>query len=275
MDKIIIFGKNGMLGRYLCTYLKQCNYDIIAFDRKDYDVEKDNYENLYDLLEKYKIYEKVLIINAIGLIPQTNCKNESKYLLINSVFPHMLSSICKLFNWKFIHPTTDCVYTGMKGSSYDENDEFDEKHFYGLSKGCGEPNYGTIIRCSIIGEELNHKYSLIEWAKSNNGKTINGYINHFWNGITCLQYGKIIDTIIKKNMFWNECRHIYSPNVVSKFELVNMVNNYYYLNLNIIQYKTDITYDKTLTSIYPEINKTFNIPELDIQIKEMSEFNLI
>ena len=52
-----------------------------------------------------------------------------------------------------IHPTTDCVYTGLKGD-YDENDSYDVCDVYGMSKALGESNNCTVIRTSIIGEEL-------------------------------------------------------------------------------------------------------------------------
>jgi hypothetical protein len=48
----------------------------------------------------------------------------------------------------------------------------------------------TIIITSIIGEENFNKLSLIEFIKSRKNNTINGYINHHWNGVTCLQLAK-------------------------------------------------------------------------------------
>ena len=64
-----------------------------------------------------------------------------------------------------------------------------------MSKSLGELCKPTIIRISIIGEEVNNKRSLLEWVKSNSGKEINGYENHYWNGVTCLQLAKIVNEI--------------------------------------------------------------------------------
>lgn len=82
------------------------------------------------------------------------------YLKINTVFPHVLSGVCDSLHIKLIHPTTDCVYTGLKGS-YTEKDIPDENGMYGMSKRLGEPENCCVIRTSIIGEEINHKYSLL------------------------------------------------------------------------------------------------------------------
>ena len=49
---------------------------------------------------------------------------------------------------------------------------------------------------------------------------INGYTNHFWNGVTCLQLSKIINNIIYYNKYWKGVRHIFSPRSVSKYELI-------------------------------------------------------
>ena len=41
------------------------------------------------------------------------------------------------------------------------------------------------------------KKSLLEWVISKKNSTINGFINHFWNGVTCLTLSNIIKNIIK------------------------------------------------------------------------------
>ena len=88
-------------------------------------------------------------------------------------------------------------FTGKKGS-YNEDDLHDEINDYGTSKSLGELCDATIIRTSIIGEELRNKRSLLEWVKSNAHGEINGYDNHYWNGVTCLQLSFFIKDIIEK-----------------------------------------------------------------------------
>ena len=71
------------------------------------------------------------------------------------------------------------------------------------------PENATIIRTSIIGHEINHKKSLLEWIISNKNKEINGYRNHLWNGVTCLTLAKIIKNMIDDNIFGKVYVHIY------------------------------------------------------------------
>jgi dTDP-4-dehydrorhamnose reductase len=272
--KIMIFGSNGMLGNYINKHLEKI-YKIIPLKRSDFDLSELTIFNL----EKFLISEKHLVkndivINCAGVIPQS-CKDRSLntrlYFTINSIFPVILSQICDKIGAKMIHITTDCVFSGKVGN-YNEESIHDEINDYGMSKSLGELCNATIIRTSIIGEEIYNRRSLLEWVKSNKGKTINGFVNHIWNGVTCLQLAKIINEIIKNNMFWQGVRHVFSPRSVSKYELVTLINEAYELNITISPFETE-KIDKTLTSIY-DTNSIFEIPDLKEQINDIYLYDL-
>jgi len=272
--KIIIFGSNGMLGNYIVKYLRNFNYDIISLTRSDYDLSKLNITTLDKLLIEKGLQKDDIIINCAGVIPQASKQRtlDSKlYFTINSMFPVILSMICEKYDTRMIHITTDCVFSGKDGN-YNENSLHDEINDYGVSKSLGELCNATIIRTSIIGEEIYNKRSLLEWVKSNKDQEINGFVNHFWNGVTCLQLAKIIKNILENETSWNGTRHLFSPNIVSKYELVEIINRVYDLNITVNKYETDTKIDKTMNTIYPII---FDIPDLNIQIEELKTFNLL
>ena len=179
--------------------------------------------------------------------------------------------MCQKLNIKLVHSTTDCVFTGSVGS-YTETDLHDETSSYGLTKSLGEPSDCTVIRTSIIGEEVNTTRSLVEWIKSNNCGQVNGYQNHLWNGITCLQYAQILHQMIDQDIFWQGVRHIFSPEVVSKYQLVKLVNSIYKLNIDVIPSEALVSADKSLRTVH-ETNSLFDIPSLQIQIEEMRKFS--
>jgi dTDP-4-dehydrorhamnose reductase/intein/homing endonuclease len=162
----------------------------------------------------------------------------------------------------------NCVFDGTKGQ-YIEDDLQNATDVYGKTKSLGETTNATLIRTSIIGEEVGQSRSLVEWVKSNKDKTVNGYINHKWNGVTCLQWSKICQHIIDNNMFWNGVRHIKSPNVLNKHELVCLISDVYELNLTVNPFKTEKDFDMSLSSKY---NTDIYIPELIDQIIEMKNF---
>jgi dTDP-4-dehydrorhamnose reductase len=108
----------------------------------------------------------------------------------------------------------------------------------------------------------------------NEGNIIQGWNNHIWNGITCLEYCKVIQKIIEKNMFWKGVRHILSPHSVSKYELMMMIKDSFNLRMTIENVSTQTSIDKSLKTIYSE-NAMMNIPDIFDQLKELSNmFNI-
>jgi dTDP-4-dehydrorhamnose reductase len=269
-NKIFIFGSNGMLGKYVSSYLKNKNFSVIELTRIDYDLNDISIKNMSLFIDNINVCSEDIVINCAGVIPQAS-KNKiiSKhmYYKINAMFPVILSMILMKKNIHFIHVTTDCVFSGDKGK-YNELDTHDAFDDYGVSKSLGELCYGTIIRTSIIGEEMENKRSLLEWIISNKNKCINGFINHYWNGVSCLQLAKIIYQIICNNQYWIGIKHIFSPNVVNKYDLCNMINETYNLNIQIHKQNTE-NINKSLTSVY---KCDFNIPCIEQQIKELYEY---
>lgn len=268
INKILLFGSTGMLGSYIYSYFSSIVSDIIIIPVQ-YRFTRDTFNDIEPVLIQAGIDDECCIINCIGLIPQRKSSDASDldYFLVNGVFPHLLWTICKKYKARMIQPATDCVFSGSMGQ-YTEDNYHDEINPYGMSKSLGEPSEATVIRTSIIGRELYNKKSFLEWVLS--GQTeIDGWKNHLWNGITCLEYCKIIDTIIRKNIFWKGVRHVYSPTSVSKYELAKIIANVFQCNTNIIGIDAEKKIDKTLASQYPPL---FDIPELSQQIQELTLF---
>jgi dTDP-4-dehydrorhamnose reductase len=278
IDKIFLFGSTGMLGNYILNYFSKVSKLNIKIVEIPFRISKESIDTLEEVLINNRIDGKTCVINCIGVIPQRKDPNtnDSIYFLVNSVFPNVLWNICKKYQTKMIQPATDCVFLGKKtDGNYSETDIHDESNAYGMSKSLGEPLGCTIIRTSIIGCEVNNKKSFLEWILTsiNAGKLIQGWDNHYWNGITCLQYCKIVEKIINDDLFWKGIRHIYSPTKKSKYELANMIIEIFYGNdkINMLtKYISNETIDKTLSSIYP---LSFEIPELFEQIIELKKFN--
>ncbi len=256
--KIFIFGSDGMLGKYLTEYLSS-DFEVIPITRNIIDLNDD----FSKISEKYIFSYVDVIINAAGIIKQRKYSSQ-ELIKINSLFPHFLSTLkCNV-----IHITTDCVFSGRHGL-YNEDSPHDCLDDYGKSKSLGECEDLTIIRTSIIGEEIKNKKSLIEWVKSSQNTTINGYINHFWNGVTCLELSKHIENIIKNNCYWKGVRHYFSPNIVSKYQLVSYINEIYELNNNVIPLMSEYC-DRSLSTKFDSPVK-LTIKE---QILELKNFNV-
>lgn len=263
--KIFVFGSHGMLGRYVVMYLKKY-FEVVEINRDELDVATAN-EAVLQQSFKNKIQPDDVVINCAGTIkPRVDELGALNAIRVNAVFPHLLANYAESVGAKMIHPTTDCVFTGLDGN-YNENSTHDVSDIYGRTKSLGEPANCTVIRTSIIGEEVNQGRSLIEWVKRNHDGEIPGYTNHIWNGVTCYQFAKICKEIIDKNLFWKGVRHIFS-NKLTKFELVGLVNVIYSLNIVIKPKEASTKCDRSLTSIYDPI---VQVPSLGAQIAELRE----
>lgn len=262
--KIVILGCNGMLGHAVSRYFatKKDDYIVSNYSRKNGGIKQDS--DLRRIIGDDHDY----VINCIGVIKPFMKKENANFSYINGEMPYKLAEISN----KLIHITTDCVFSGDRGQ-YTENDEHDCADDYGKSKSAGEPsNNCMVLRTSIIGEEIRHRVSLIEWAKSQRGKTVNGFTNHLWNGVTTTTFANICDQIIKNDLYQHGLFHIYS-NTISKYELLHLLNKKFNLNLTIKAIETDVSCDRSLSSNRDLIHQ-LDIPSIENQIINLPEHEL-
>lgn len=297
--------------RYLTEQYQGTETQVIPLDRSKYNILTQSFQELDELLNTYITISShgintvgagvprnlhtppgvglecnvngTCIINCAGLIPQrltqSHNKNKANYYLVNSIFPQMLDQLANKYRARLIHITTDCVYHGIIKSypaTYTEMDPPDEQDNYGHSKLLGEnlsPNT-TIIRTSIIGDELTPTgVSFLSWVKNSAG-IISGWDNHYWNGITCYQLAVIIWQIIQRDLFWPGIKHIYSPEIVSKYQLALIIKEVYNLDDLVINRVTQSTsINKALGSIYPNTCNQFSIPDLKTQLLAQAQFD--
>ena len=208
--KILILGATGMLGHKLMQVLSRehtvtgtvrrnasvlANYPI--FSKMDIigNISADNLETVRTAIDKAN---PEVIINCVGIVKQLPAAQDPlQSIAINALFPHQLVQICRQKNIRLIHMSTDCVFSGRKGY-YTEEDPSDAEDLYGKTKYLGEVDYpGCLtLRTSIIGRELDTSHGLIEWFMSQEGKTVSGYKNAVFSGLTTLALSEIITEII-------------------------------------------------------------------------------
>ena len=107
-----------------------------------------------------------------------------------------------------------------------------------------------VIRTSIIGEEIHNNASLIEWAKSQKGKQVNGFTNHRWNGVTTYQYAAICEQIIANNLYENGTHHVFS-NAMTKDHMLDCFNERFKLGLTINRVDAKEKCDRTMSTVKP------------------------
>lgn len=162
-----------------------------------------------------------IIINLVGILINGAKNNAANAIYVNAYFPHFLGSLASQFSAKLIHLSTDCVFSGYKGS-YQPNDIKDAQDIYGMSKALGEivNDNSLTIRTSIIGPEIKTGgEGLLHWFLNQHG-TIYGYTDAYWSGITTLQLAKVIEQSINHELVG--LLQISNGFKISKFDLLSI-----------------------------------------------------
>ena len=176
---------------------------------------------------------------------------------INSEFPANLNIYASRLGIPVIQVGTDCVYSGKSGL-YSERDPHEPVDIYGVTKNAGEQSAidSMLIRCSIVGKEFKSRHSLLEWVISQPvGAKVEGYVNHFWNGLTTLHFSQIISGVIKSGGYKPGILHLVPKDIVSKFDLINLISSEFgRSDLQISQFEAEIPINRSLVTINPERN---------------------
>lgn len=267
--KLLILGSTGLLGNKVSDYFTHNSaYEVVGTYRNSsvphpknsvkFDAESDSLEILP--------HDFDYAINCIGII-KPFMYDQMRAIEINSLFPWELANWCNKYGIKMIHITTDCVYSGKKGE-YVESDLHDALDAYGKTKSLGEcVDKAMILRTSIIGEEVHKNASLVEWAKSQKGKTVNGFTTHLWNGVTTTEFAKVCDRIMTRGLYVTGLYHIFAKDDVSKYQMLHYFNDKFDLHLTINEDKTEPV-NRTMRT-EKDLCAKLGIPTVEQMIQEM------
>jgi len=244
--RILILGGDGMLGHQLLTYLKP-RHDVKVTLRQDlaayrqyglFDAENSfagiDIRSLERLIEVIADFRPEAVINAVGIVKQrADAKESIPSLEINALLPHRLAVLCKGIGARLIHLSTDCIFSGKKGS-YLESDPSDAEDLYGKSKYLGEVHEANslTLRTSIIGRELTRHTSLLDWFLAQTS-TVKGFANAIYTGFTTLEMSRIIESMLINHP---EACGVYqvSSDPINKYELLLLIKEKLGLDIEIV-----------------------------------------
>jgi dTDP-4-dehydrorhamnose reductase len=259
--KVVILGATGMLGHTLFTRFSARGGMKVFATARDTDglsrwfapglvpkiIDGVDVGNFDSVLRAVNTIEPDVVINCIGIIKQLPvAKDPVVSITINSLFPHRLAQICASVGARMIHISTDCVFSGDKGS-YTERDRPDADDLYGRTKLLGEVDYPhcVTLRTSIIGHELKGAYGLIGWFLSQEGR-VKGFTKAIYSGFPTVELARIIaDYVIPQT----ELHGLYqvSSEPISKYDLLCLVANRYGKKIEVEPYAGFVS-DRSLNS---------------------------
>lgn len=202
------------------------------------------------------------IINAIGitkpLIRDDNPQQVERALRINALLPHAVARVAEAHDARVLQIATDCVYSGAKGA-YVEMDSHDALDVYGKSKSLGEcyAQNTAHLRCSIIGPEPKDFKFLLEWFRSQPaGASVNGFVNHKWNGITTLHFARLCAGIIETETPLPHVQHVVPKGVISKAKMLHeFAAAYQRTDVHINDTVATSVINRTLSTTNPALNR--------------------
>ncbi|MEQ8625762.1 MAG: sugar nucleotide-binding protein [Vicingaceae bacterium] len=267
MNELLVLGHKGMLGQMVMKYFGGKGYKLHTNKYRFNESERE------DFIAECRKYPQAIVVNCIGKIKQKT-DDANDLLWANALLPLALNNHL-LPEQTLVHPSTDCVFDGKKGSPYGINDTPDAADAYGWSKRLGEVavkdrSNTMIMRVSIIGPDENPQgKGLLAWFLSNpSGSELKGFTNHLWNGITTLEWCKQLENFIEKmepdkSYFYQ----LGTEEYYSKHQMLKFFQHYLQTDYQIEAFEASESIDRRL-------QPTVLAKSLENQLEELSRFSL-
>lgn len=145
--KVLVVGARGMLGQDLVPALVDAGHEVVSADRTE------AAGSLSLDIADWSLLRAVMadvrpqaVINAAAYTNVDGAESdEDAAYLGNALGPWNLALACQEFGADLMHVSTDYVFDGLKGSSYDEYDLPNPQGVYGRSKLAGERHIQQIL----------------------------------------------------------------------------------------------------------------------------------
>lgn len=270
--KFFVCGCNGMAGHTISLYLQEQGHEVYGFDLRESKYIKSFAGNAFDtetIAKAIKEGNYDSVINCIGVLNQFAEQDHAMASFLNSYFPHFLAKTTAGSATQVIHMSTDCVFSGKKGS-YIETDFQDGETFYDRSKALGELNddKNITLRNSIVGPDINpNGIGLLNWFLHQEGQ-INGYTKAIWTGQTTLQLAKTMEQAAKERA--HGLVNTVPDHGISKYELCKLFNHYFRNDAITINPIEGVNADKSLKRTNFEFS--YLIPDYEQMVADLAEW---
>lgn len=270
--RFAVLGATGMLGSAVYLHLRGApGVAVCGTCRRPHNVPYADELISYDPLKGDAVGGFVgrgdTVVNCIGLIKPYVENDLAVTIYVNSVYPHRLAAECRRVGARLIHITTDCVFSGRSGS-YDEDAVHDAVDLYGRSKSLGEPRDCLVLRTSIIGREPHSGVSLVEWFLKQHGPEVNGFTNHWWNGVTTGEYARIVERVVTQELYVEGTRHVFSE-TLTKYEMLLKFREVFRRDTAVHAAEAPERSDRTLATKYPEFLRRLRIARFDEMVRDL------
>lgn len=133
--RILVFGKDGQVGRSLQALLKNCSASVVFLGRSD--CELSDRELLIETLNQY---QPQIIVNASAYtaVDRAQEERELAFAVNRDAVGVMADYMARVPKGVLVHYSTDYVYSGFQATPYIESDCAEPLSVYGQSKLAGD-----------------------------------------------------------------------------------------------------------------------------------------
>lgn len=236
--RVLVLGGEGMLGHQVCRRLGE-RFDLWATYLGDAErwrrhgkVSEERALSGVDATQLATVEASIAgvkpdaVINCIGIVKQRDeARMAVPSIRVNSLFPQILADLCANMGARLIHVSTDCVFSGHRGS-YTEDDTPDPVDLYGRSKLLGEVDRdgALTLRTSIIGWEVMGNASLLEWFAAQRNRTIRGYRRVIYSGLSTAALADVMAYVLEEQPHLDGLYQVASQ-PLSKYELLTRLRD--------------------------------------------------
>lgn len=259
MSRVLILGSAGMLG-----------HKVLQATAADHDVTATIRGGLAEhpagsgLLSRHRVVDRIdagrpgvieelvrsetpdVVVNCIGVIKQRAAAQDPiQSISINALLPHRLADVCLGVGARLVHFGTDCVFSGRRGD-YAEDDVSDAEDLYGRTKFLGEvidSSNAVTLRTSIVGRELTHFDSLVEWFLAQRG-TVKGFRRAVYTGVTTNYLAAVVGRLITEYPDLHGLYQLAGPKI-TKHDLLLLLRDAYRTGVEIVP-DDEVVVDRSL-----------------------------
>ncbi len=134
MNRILITGHKGMLGRELAATAQRLGKEHIGLDLPECDI-----TSLKAVQHTMQAAEPDLVLHSAAFTAVDRCESEADLAyLVNATGTQNVCLAAQSLNVPVLHVSTDYIFDGSKSEPYDEWDHASPQSVYGKSKYAGE-----------------------------------------------------------------------------------------------------------------------------------------
>lgn len=258
---VLIFGASGMIGSEVSKYFEEQGIHICTPATSEFTDDNSKWRTP-NLLKIETLLERIkprLIFNFSGKTRHQIAQKEDEVdaILVNVLFSAMLDEISSKYSIPVFTIATDCVFSGNDGN-YNEKSVKDGKDIYAISKIAGEESTRATshLRVSVVGLGNKKGSSLAEWFYNLpvNSK-IDGYTNHYWNGIPSRMLGKVLYEVFKNEIVIPSNFHLATEGKLSKLEILYIFRDLFKRkDIQIQETQMPKIVDRSLATVHGDLN---------------------